>query len=61
MIQIQGSNNNTKMRHAMRSLRAAYLDNVRHKRCAMDKEVLAKFDATLKEFDDQAKAHSRQR
>ena len=57
---IQGTNSNTKLRHALRSARALYLDNVRNGLCKLDKKVLARVDAQLEKLDVKGKSISRQ-
>ena len=51
----QGVNPTTRLRHAMRTVRAQYLDNVRNKRCKLDPSVLAKCDALLRKLDGKGK------
>lgn len=56
----QGVNPFTRLRHSMRMMRAQYMENVKNKRCRLDKASLAQFDETLRRLDAESKALSRQ-
>jgi hypothetical protein len=60
-MKVQGTTENTQLRHSLRLARAAYMRNVRLKKFPLNAVLLARMDALLRKVDGQAKAVARQR
>jgi hypothetical protein len=50
-MKVEGKSADTQLRHALRQMRGAYIENVKAGRCKMDKRALAAFDVELEKLN----------
>jgi hypothetical protein len=55
-MMVQGKKITTRLVHALRLLRGAYIQNVLAGKCKLDKKALRDFDQTIKDANEQRKS-----